>query len=79
MHKNYTVLLSMQIEKNDDGYLASMSGNEGGFAEGDFIEEAVFNWVDVIKMIFTYRIERNKRKKSRYVPGIVEELFLSFC
>lgn len=50
--------LSIVIEMNDDGYLASVPGLQGAFAEGDSIEEAVFNCVDVVKMIAAYRAER---------------------
>ena len=46
------------IERNDDGYLASMPSIQGAFAEGGSIEEAIFNFVDVLKMIFDYRRER---------------------
>jgi len=47
--------LTMVIEANDDGYLARCPGIQGGFAEGDTIEEAIFNCVDVVKMIAAYR------------------------
>jgi len=60
MHSNHTVLLSIQIEKNNDGYLASVPGIQGAFAEGDNVEEAVFNCVDVVKMILSYRSERGE-------------------
>jgi len=60
MHSEHTILLSMQIEKNDDGYLALIPGVQGAFAEGDTVEEAVFNCVDVVKMIYTYRSERGE-------------------
>lgn len=43
---------------NDDGYLAECHGIQGAFAEGDTVEEAVFNCIDVIKMITDYRKER---------------------
>ncbi|NPU95715.1 MAG: hypothetical protein HPY51_00675 [Candidatus Omnitrophica bacterium] len=45
---------------NDDGYLASVPGLQDAFAEGDSIEEAVFNCVDVVKMIAAYRAERGE-------------------
>ncbi len=51
-------LVSFVVERNDDGYLASLSSIQGAFAEGDTIEEAIFNCIDVLKMIFTYRRER---------------------
>ncbi len=53
--------LSIVIEMNDDGYLASVPGLQGAFAEGDSIEEAVFNCVDVVKMIAAYRAERGSK------------------
>jgi predicted RNase H-like HicB family nuclease len=49
--------LSLVIEHNDDGYLASCPGVQGAFAEGDSIEEAIFNCIDVVKMIAEYRSE----------------------
>ena len=50
--------LSIVVEINDDGYLARSPGIQGAFAEGDTIEEAIFNCVDVVKMIAAYRAER---------------------
>ncbi|HHE73158.1 MAG TPA: hypothetical protein ENL34_12850 [Chloroflexi bacterium] len=52
--------LTMVVESNDDGYLARCPGIQGAFAEGDTIEEAIFNCVDVVKMIATYRAERGE-------------------
>jgi len=46
------------ISVNDDGYMAQCPGIQGAFAEGDTIEEAVFNCIDVLKMIADYRKER---------------------
>lgn len=37
------VLLSVVLEKNDDGYLASVPGLQGAFADGDTVEVALFN------------------------------------
>gem|GEM_PF-479553 len=54
------ILLSLVVETNDDGYLARCPGIQGAFAEGDTIEEAIFNCVDVIKMIVSYRSERGE-------------------
>jgi len=53
-------LASFKIERNDDGFLASIPGIQGAFAEGDTIEEALFNCVDVVKLIFQYRNERGE-------------------
>lgn len=58
--KDSTILVSVEVEKNDDGYLAKVPGIQGAFAEGDTIEEAVFNCIDVTKMIFEYRKSRNE-------------------
>ena len=53
--------LSIVIESNEGGYLARRPGIQGAFAEGDTIEEAIFNCVDVVKMISAYRAKRSKR------------------
>lgn len=60
MHDTKALLLSLIVEINDDGYLARCPGIQGAFAEGDTIEEAIFNCVDVIKMIAEYRAERGE-------------------
>ncbi len=60
MRDTKAILLSLVIEANDDGYLARCPGIQGAFAEGDTIEEAIFNCVDVIKMIAAYRAERGE-------------------
>jgi len=54
------IFLSLVLEMNGDGYLASVPGIQGAFAEGDTIEEAIFNCIDVVKMIADYRAERNE-------------------
>ena len=62
------IFLSLVVEANDDGravtyhdgYLAECPGIQGAFAEGDSIEEAIFNCVDVIKLIAAYRAERGE-------------------
>ena len=54
------VFLSIVLTPNDDGYLASVPGIQGAFAEGDTIEEAVFNCIDVVKIIAAYRAERGE-------------------
>ncbi|MGC8765793.1 MAG: type II toxin-antitoxin system HicB family antitoxin [Brevinematia bacterium] len=66
--KNKTIMVSFLIEPNGDGYLASVPGIQGAFAEGDSIEEALFNCVDVIKMILDYRKERNELVNFNYIP-----------
>ena len=54
------IFLSLVVEANDDGYLAQCPGIQGAFAEGNSIEEAIFNCVDVIKLIAEYRTERGE-------------------
>ena len=54
------IYVSMVLERNDDGYLASVPGIQGAFAEGDSVEEAIFNCVDVVKLIAAYRAERGE-------------------
>ena len=62
----------MIVEPNDDGYLVSVPRIQGAFAEGDTIEEAMLNCVDVVKMIFDNRLERHKQVgfKCRRIHGI---------
>lgn len=60
MKETKAIFLSFVLEQNDDGFLASVPGIQGAFAEGDTIEEAIFNCVDVVKMIVAYRIERGE-------------------
>ena len=60
MRETKVVYLSLVVEPNDGGYLAQCPGMQGGFAEGESIEEAIFNCVDVIKMIAAYRAERGE-------------------
>lgn len=60
MSDTRAIFLSMILELNDDGYMASVPGIQGGFAEGDTIEEAMFNCVEVVKMIAAYRAERGE-------------------
>jgi predicted RNase H-like HicB family nuclease len=54
------VLLPLVLEVNDGGYLAAAPGLQGTFDEGDTIEEAIFNCVDVVKLIAAYRAERGE-------------------
>lgn len=60
MKADRTIYLSLVLEANDDGYLASAPGIQGAFAEGDTVEEALFNCVDVVKLIAAYRAERGE-------------------
>ena len=52
--------VSIVVDSNDNGYLASVPGLQGAFAEGDTVEEAIFNCVDVVKLIAAYRAERGE-------------------
>ncbi len=58
--KHNTQLISVMIEHNDDGYLARIHGIQGAFAEGDTPQEAIFNCLDVLKMIIEYKKEQNQ-------------------
>ena len=60
MSDTRAVFVSVVVDVNDDGYLASVPGLQGAFAEGDTVEEAIFNCVDVVKMIAAYRAERGE-------------------
>jgi len=60
MRENRTVFLSVVLEADEDGYLASVPGLQGAFAEGDSVEEAIFNCIDVVKLIAAYRSERGE-------------------
>jgi len=54
------MLVSVVIEPNDDGFLASVPGIQGAFGEGETVEEAIFNCADVVKIIAAYRAERKE-------------------
>jgi predicted RNase H-like HicB family nuclease len=58
--KNKAQIISVVIESNDDGYLAMILGIQGAFAEGDTPQEAIFNCIDVLKMIIEYKQEQNE-------------------
>jgi predicted RNase H-like HicB family nuclease len=60
MSDTRAVFVSVVVDVNDDGYLASVPGLQGAFAEGDTVEEAIFNCVDVVKLIAAYRAERGE-------------------
>lgn len=60
MKKSKAIMASIEIKRNGDGFLARIPGVQGAFAEGDTVEEAVFNCIDVAKMIFDYRKGRNE-------------------
>jgi len=52
--------LSVVLEANEDGYLASVPGVQGAFAEGDTVGQAIFNCIDVVKLVAAYRRERGE-------------------
>ncbi|MBC8186311.1 hypothetical protein H8E88_34950 [candidate division KSB1 bacterium] len=58
--KSRMFLLSVVIEKNGDGFLAKVPGIQGAFAEGDTVEEAIFNCIDAVKIIADYRKEKGE-------------------
>ncbi|MCD6345018.1 MAG: type II toxin-antitoxin system HicB family antitoxin [Anaerolineae bacterium] len=60
MSDTQAIFLSLVLELNDDGYLAYVSDLQGTFAEGDTVEEAIFNCIDVVKLITAYRAERGE-------------------
>ena len=60
MHGRRVIYISLVVEPNDGGYLARCPGVQGAFAEGDTIEEAIFNCIDVVKMIADYRRGRGE-------------------
>lgn len=60
MSTKKALLASIKVEKNGYGFLATIPGIQGAFAEGDTIDEALFNCIDVMKMIMAYRKERGE-------------------
>ncbi len=58
--------VNISITADDDGYLAKCPDIQGAFAEGDTVEEAVFNCIDVIKMIADYRKERSENIEGQH-------------
>ena len=60
MSESRAIYLSIVLEANGDGFLATVPGLQGAFAEGDTVEEAIFNCVDVVKLIAAYRSERGE-------------------
>ncbi|MCB0052769.1 MAG: hypothetical protein KDE24_24865 [Caldilinea sp.] len=64
MRKVGVSLLPVVLELDEDGYLASVPGIQGAVAEGDTMEEAIFNCVDVVNMIAAYRSSRGESLES---------------
>ncbi len=50
--------------------MAQSPGIQGAFAEGDTVEEAVFNCIDVLKMIADYRKERFEKMGSSVIDMV---------
>lgn len=69
------VYILLIVTPNDDGYLARCPDIQGAFAEGDTIEEAIFNCIDVVKMIATYRSERGESLRLNEVELTTEMQF----
>ena len=78
MSHDKILYLTMVIEPNDDGYLARCPDIQGAFAEGDTVEESVFNCVDVVKLIASYRSERSE-SLGRNEIEILPEMRFSFA
>lgn len=57
---NNLKLISVILEHNEDGYLATVPGIQGAFAEGNTPQEAIFNCLDVLTMILDYKKEQNQ-------------------
>ncbi len=53
----------VQIEPNDDGFLASCPQIQGAFAEGETEFEAFYNLVDVLQGISEYRKTTHRKKQ----------------
>jgi len=54
--------MPITIGFEEDVYIARCPGIQGAFAEGETPEEALQNLIDVIKMVLTYKKERNELK-----------------
>ncbi|MBN2547626.1 MAG: hypothetical protein JXB15_00595 [Anaerolineales bacterium] len=60
MADSHAVYFSVVVESNEDGYLATIPGLQGAFAEGDTLDQAIFNCIDVVRLIAAYRAERGE-------------------
>ena len=69
MSDTQAIFLSLVLQVNDDGYLASVPDLQGAFAEGDTVEEAIFNCIDVVKLIAAYRAERLGFNRVELTPN----------
>ena len=70
--------LPVTIERNDDGFLANCPLIQGAFAERDTVEEAIFNCLDVVKMILEYRDERGEQLLKSDLEELKNQEKLSF-
>jgi len=70
--------LLLTVERNDDGFLARCPMVEGGFAEGDTVGDAIFNCVDVVRMIFEYRKERGEPLLERLSENLPRRKEITF-
>ena len=70
--------LPITIKRNDDGFLASCPSIQGAFAEGDTVEDAIFNCLDVVKMILEYRDERGEQLLQSDLEELDNQEKLSF-
>ena len=68
MAERHAIFVSMVVQPVDSGFLASVPGLQGALGEGDTVEEAVFNCMDVAKMIVEYRRERGEPLGFNEVP-----------
>ena len=57
--------MEIKIKKNEDGFLAICPSIQGAFAEGDTEFEALYNLLDVIKMITDYKKEKVAKGRSK--------------
>lgn len=72
------IFVSMVVEPLDDGFLASVPDLQGAFGEGDTMEEAVCNCMDVVKLIVPYRKERGEPLGFNEVPiGVTTRMTVS--
>jgi|GEM_PF-3543168 len=53
-------LISIMVERNEDGYLARVPAIQGAFAEGDTPQEAIFNCLDILSLIIDYRKQKDQ-------------------
>jgi predicted RNase H-like HicB family nuclease len=79
--KKHTIKLAhlvLAIERNDGGLLARCPTIEGAFAEGDTVAEAIFNCVDVVRMLFEYRQERGEPVLERLSEDLPRQKEITF-